>query len=311
MDATAAATVGHNRPNTLISGDDLAVHLKLAHADLFNRASALMETDLRLPKDDTGHIAISNDDQDGKATELVVMIQKCVRAMEGARVAEKAPYDEAAAQVHTSFRNPMDKLDGAQTRTQGLKQRIEQAQTEYKRAVAKIARDKAEAEARARREAERLAQAEADRKAAEARAADEAAAEAARAAARKRTPENVALANEAADRAKAQAAAADAAAADAKAVEEQAAADRAAAEKTAAAPASDFSRQRGERVGVSSLRTFWNFRDLDRDQIDLEALRDHLPQAAIETALRAYIAAGNRSITGATIFEDTKAVNRA
>lgn len=90
----------------------------------------------------------------------------------------------------------------------------------------------------------------------------------------------------------------------------QAAADAERARKDAEVKAADLSRSRGELGAVASLRTFWTFRDLDRDRIDLEKLRPHLPLAALEAALNAYIRAGGREIAGAVIFEDTKTTVR-
>lgn len=86
----------------------------------------------------------------------------------------------------------------------------------------------------------------------------------------------------------------------------QAEADAEAARRAAAAKPAELSRTRGDLGAVASLRTFWNFRDIDRATIDLEALRDHLPFDAIEKGVRSYIKAGGRSLRGVTIFEDAK-----
>lgn len=88
----------------------------------------------------------------------------------------------------------------------------------------------------------------------------------------------------------------------------QAEADAAAASKSAAAKPAELSRQRGDYGAVASLRTFWDFKDLDRDTIDLETLRSHLPLAALEKSVRSYIKAGGRSLKGVTIFENTSTV---
>ena len=75
--------------------------------------------------------------------------------------------------------------------------------------------------------------------------------------------------------------------------------------KAAEQSAADLSRTRSTNGGsVSSLHTIWTFRDLDRDAIDLEALRPYFTEADIEKALRAYIKTGAREIKGAVIFED-------
>lgn len=89
------------------------------------------------------------------------------------------------------------------------------------------------------------------------------------------------------------------------ALAKQAEADLMRADREARAKAADLSRNRGDYGAVASLRTFWDFTDLDRNTIDLEALRFHLPQDAIEKAVRSLIKAGGRTLRGCTIFENT------
>lgn len=90
----------------------------------------------------------------------------------------------------------------------------------------------------------------------------------------------------------------------------QAAADAAEAARVADANAADLSRSRGDYGAVASLRTFWDFDGLDRDKIDLEALRHHLPADAIEKAVRSFVKAGGRELRGVRIFENTSTVVR-
>ena len=86
------------------------------------------------------------------------------------------------------------------------------------------------------------------------------------------------------------------------------------ARRAAAAKASELSRTRGDYGAVSSLKTFWTFSDLDRQTLDLEALRPHIPLDALERAVRSYIkAAGDsepKKLTGVHIFQDSKTVTR-
>lgn len=89
----------------------------------------------------------------------------------------------------------------------------------------------------------------------------------------------------------------------------QAAANAARAEQEAKAKAADLSRTRTSYGTTRSLATFWTFRGLDRGALDLEKLREHLPQDALEKALRSFIKAGGREIAGAVIFKDTKTRN--
>lgn len=138
-------------------------------------------------------------------------------------------------------------------------------------------RAKAEEERRVRAEAERVA-----------REAAEAAAEAARLAERAANDEaQLQRAIEAAERAK------------------QAQADAVVAERAATVKPAELSRTRGEVGAVASLRTFWDFTDLDRDTLDLEALRQHVPADALEKAVRSYVKAGGRQLRGVRIFENT------
>lgn len=98
--------------------------------------------------------------------------------------------------------------------------------------------------------------------------------------------------------------------------EEQAEAARKAAEnaaREAAAKPAELGRTRGDCGGITTLKRFWNWRQLDRDSIDLDALRQHLPIDAIEKALRSWISAnkedlekGTVKLTGVEIFEDTR-----
>lgn len=143
-------------------------------------------------------------------------------------------------------------------------------------------RQKADAE---RRERERIA--------AEERAAAEAAAKAAKEAEDRATDQiTLGRAIEAADAA------------------QKAQADAEAARKAAEAKAAELSRNRGDYGSVASLRTYWDFSDLDRAGLDLETLRQHLPVEALEKAVRAYIKAGGRELRGVRIFENTQAAVR-
>jgi len=93
-------------------------------------------------------------------------------------------------------------------------------------------------------------------------------------------------------------------------VAKQAAADAEEATRAADVKAADLSRTRSDSGTVSSLRTYWDFSDLDRDSIDIEILRHHLPADALEKAVRSFIKAGGRELKGVKIFENTKTVVR-
>jgi hypothetical protein len=90
----------------------------------------------------------------------------------------------------------------------------------------------------------------------------------------------------------------------------QAEADALQAQQAALAKPAELSRARGEYGATASLRQYWDFSDLDRDNLDLAALRPYIPQAALEQAVRAYIKAGGRQLRGVTIFSATKTAVR-
>lgn len=87
------------------------------------------------------------------------------------------------------------------------------------------------------------------------------------------------------------------------AAEADAAADKARA--AAEAKPAELGRTRGEYGAVATLKTLWTFRDMDRHQLDLEALRPHLARDALERAIRSYIKAGGRELRGVDIYETT------
>lgn len=97
---------------------------------------------------------------------------------------------------------------------------------------------------------------------------------------------------------------------EAAAVAEQARKDALDAQRAADAKAADMSRARGDFGAVASLRTFWDFSDLDIAALDLEALRQHFPVDAREKAVRSFIKAGGRELRGVRIFENTQTVVR-
>jgi flagellar biosynthesis GTPase FlhF len=86
---------------------------------------------------------------------------------------------------------------------------------------------------------------------------------------------------------------------------QQAAADAERAAKAAVVKPAELSRSRGEFGAVASLRTFMDFRNLDRETIDLAPLRPHLALDAIDKAVRSFIRAGGRKLRGVEIFENT------
>jgi multidrug efflux pump subunit AcrA (membrane-fusion protein) len=78
------------------------------------------------------------------------------------------------------------------------------------------------------------------------------------------------------------------------------------AQKDAEAKPAEMGKSRGDYGGQTSLKQFWDFADIDRATLDLNALRQHLPEDALDKALRSFIKAGGREISGARIFENTR-----
>lgn len=90
----------------------------------------------------------------------------------------------------------------------------------------------------------------------------------------------------------------------------QARADAAAAEKAAQARAANLHTTRGDYGASSSLRTTWKHKNLNRNTIDLEALRPHLSDDALEKAVRSFIKTGARELKGVEIYAHEESVVR-
>lgn len=82
------------------------------------------------------------------------------------------------------------------------------------------------------------------------------------------------------------------------------------ATQAATAKPAEMARTRGDYGSLGTLRQEWVFSDLNRAELDLEALRPHLPEDAIEKAIRAFIKAGGRELRGCRIHETEKAMVR-
>ena len=96
------------------------------------------------------------------------------------------------------------------------------------------------------------------------------------------------------------------AAIEAEEVAEQARKEAERAALVAAAKPAEMGRSRGEHGGLTTLKQFWDFSDMDRATLDLSALRDHIPLKALEQAVRSFIGAGGRELSGVRIFENTR-----
>lgn len=315
-DVFAAAVqpgIGHNMDDSLPTVDQIAEGLEKANTD------ALVRVDELLTK---GHqyTAISSDAADEAATQFMVALRARWKASEADRVADKSPWDDRAGAVQAFYKKRiLDQLSA-------LGERINGAQTVFKKAKAEEERKRREDEAKRAREAEQAAarvraaeeaarRAEEDRqRQAAAQAAQEArrkAEEEAAAAARKRNEANKAVAEEAARKAREAAVAAEAQALadeeriaaeraqryeEARLEENRLAEERAAAEEAAAAPLADLSRARGEKGGISSLRQVTAWRDVDRAKLDYAALGPYFKEAHIDAALKGYADANKATV---------------
>lgn len=301
--------LGHNAGPTGLTphGDELEAEVTRLHGALFKRAADLIAAGKRMPDAITDHAG------DERATEFVKQIQACVAALDAARIGSKQPYDLAADQIHALFRQSMDELarpSGNKNALDGLKERVQAKQTAFKLEVERKKRAAAEEEARLAREREAAERAKREAAEAEARRLKAEADEAAAAAARKRNAETKEAAEAEARRIAKEAEDAAAIADAAREAERESGNQRALAETKATLPAADHTRARGRSGGVSSLVTFWNFRDIDRVALDYAALGPHFTTAAIEAAVRSYMTANRdavekgHALKGVTFFKD-------
>jgi len=82
--------------------------------------------------------------------------------------------------------------------------------------------------------------------------------------------------------------------------------------KAADAKPAEMGKIRGEMGGQTSLKRFWNFTDLRREDIDLEELRQHITVAAYEAGVRSWIKANTAgleqgwTLKGVRIYPDTR-----
>lgn len=237
---------------------DIVARLQDDHAELAAHCQDLIRRANELPA------AVETEEDLHKVADFVREVTNATKRAEKIRVDEKEPYLSAERAVDGFFnaiRNPLIKIKGALESAAGAYQRRKEAEERRAREeAARIAREKAEAEAR---EAARLA---AERRRAEAEAAND-------------------RANEARIEA------------------------RVATRATEAKPA-DLVRTRTDTGAMATAKSWWQGEITDARALDLETLRPFIPKAALEQALRGFIAAGGREIAGATIFEETKAVFR-
>lgn len=81
-------------------------------------------------------------------------------------------------------------------------------------------------------------------------------------------------------------------------------------EKSIAGNPAALAQTRTETGNMASLRTAWVGQIIDRAELDLEALRQYLPESALQTAVNAFVKDGGRTLKGATITQTSTAVAR-
>lgn len=332
----------------LLIGPPLKDRVLLTHGKLFERAKALLEAEARIPKATDGQTLLcDSDDEERKMTELSKQLADCASRMDTARTAEIAPYRENLNLVHGMFREVMDKMEDPDNKTfRSLRHRLERALNAYKsrkkaaedkrladiaeklrleEVAAKKKRDDEAAALQAAEDARQKAAAEMARKAKE--AADAAAA----AANLKRNKETKAAADAEAKRLADIAAEAEQRRleeqaqidADRLARDEQTARDEAEAQRKRdeveaqnAVPAAAVTRSRSSNA-MSGQQEFVNYKDMNRETLDLDRIRSHIPSDALEQACRAYLKANNdmirdeiknrrQPVRGVTFFIDTR-----
>ena len=264
--------IGHNQPpeDTPMI---LAGQLLDDYADLKRRATALIGAFDRAPE-------VVDDNSAGRVADSVKQIQAHVKKIEANRKDEKEPHLSAGRVVDTFFNSISDPLE----RAAGL---LKGRLTTYERAKAQAERRRREEEEMKRREEEREARenaAKAERERLAAVRSEELAREERR---------RVELDAKAAKR-----------------VVKEAKADVIKASRESDAKAAALHTTRGDYGSASSLRTFWDFEYQDVREVDIVALRHHLPVDCFDKAIRSFVKAGGRELKGVRIFENSRSVVR-
>ncbi|MDZ7711729.1 MAG: hypothetical protein U5L06_00750 [Rhodovibrio sp.] len=294
----AVASMGHNNPPT--NAEALQQSLGERHADVLRRRDELLSAASRMPE-------TVDESTAGKVSDFIKQLTACRKNVESARTAEKEPFLAGGRTVDGYFKPVVESLDRAKKDAQA-------------RLDAHL-RDKAERERRQREEEARRAQEEWDRRkqAAEAAAQEVAGGEDLSAInaeierleqlqPAERAEQMEVATKLAVLRGKKAALTHAEEAGEAELKNAQAEAEK--AQRKADALVADMSRTRSDFGSVASLREVWTYDSLDRAALDLEALREHLPQDALDKAVRSFIRAGGRELVGVRIYSTTTSVVR-
>lgn len=277
---------GHNNPPVICPAvDDIRADLLARYPELAQRRKELLDTAATIPDP----IPEGNEDLAKKVSDFLAMCRKFLKVVNGHRESEKAPYLAAGVAVDGFFKA-------------GLSDDVEAKGKKIRAAELVYIDNKATRERLAREEQARQARAEADRLAAAALAAENARiaeqnrlreVAAAEQAERERVAKLTANPNQTEPVAVPPPPPAppplSTAPAEAILAQASAAADRASElERSALAKPASMGRVRGDLGGVSTIRKMWTGEVVDRTQLDLEALRQLLPQEGLEQAVRAF-----------------------
>lgn len=308
MSTPSSAGIGHNSGDLrAIDPEGLRAELLSSSAAISLRCDDLRNGTLRAP----ARIADEDEETAKKFGDFIKQIATAIKEVEAERVKQKAPFITAGNTVDGFFRGLSDPLTSAkrtlettlgdflrrkedrQRRAEIERRRQEREEAERKeREIAEAKRqerEKAEAERQkaedARLEADRIKAEDAKKAAALLRTADKADAAA------ERIDSKADRLETDLERASARVDSAEIAEAT---VETQ--------------KAGKFARTRGDYGSRATLREFWDFADLERDDLDLEALRQHMPADALAKAVRSFIRAGGRDLRGVRIFKSDRPV---
>jgi chromosome segregation ATPase len=157
------ANIGHNNP-------PITEEIHLRHKDVFDSLDQLAGADALVPA------VITNDDEEGKAQDVVMKCKKTVKMAEAMYKLEKAPFDQKLKEIKATFAIPIEKVEKVSSevlrRLDDYKAEKAAAERRRREDEARKAREEQEAREAAAREAEKKrAEAEAARRAEEERAA--------------------------------------------------------------------------------------------------------------------------------------------
>jgi len=304
--------IGDNNPPP--ESETIHARLDVTYPELAARRDELLRD--RAPE------TVADEETNKACATYAKSLQAFLKQVDAHRRAEKAEYRKCAGYVDGWFSQLSSPVNA-------VKEAVEDRQTEYQR-------DKSAAELRRRKEIERVEREKAElltkeheRREREARHARGLAADAARRDAMERAAQQAVAEKQAAAAAVAAAAVTVAKRAAAEEAKKAARAVKAAAQEAkrqeaaagaasnkAAAGLAELSRTRSDEGAVASLKSWFDFEEstVNRADLDLEALRQHLPVGALYIAIRSYIKAEGKAertplLRGIVIFKNSRTVN--